>query len=154
MMDFENPQGQMPPMDPFMQQDQPKKHDKHKGFDPSVLDSFRNETINLSTRLRILEERIINLRKKIQLTDTNLLQGQKRFNQEVKLFNTDISDLKHSIDSINTQLKLVIKELGNVARKEDVTMLSKYVEMWQPVAFVTRNELDRILDERIPKKKS
>ena len=43
---------------------------------------------------------------------------------------------------------LLVKELKMSATKEELSVLQKYLSYWEPLNFVTRQELDKILSER------
>lgn len=108
---------------------------------------FSNQMSNLNQRLRILEERYTNLQRKTQVTDQNLLSNNRKFNQEIKTINSDINDIKASISEIDEKLKQIIKELQASARKEDMDVLNRYIDLWDPSNFITRAEVEKIIDE-------
>ena len=43
-------------------------------------------------------------------------------------------------------MDLIIKELKRTAGKEEITVLKKYLEYWNPINFVTKQDLDRTLE--------
>lgn len=108
---------------------------------------FSNQMSNLNQRLRILEERYTNLQRKTQVTDQNLLSNNRKFNQEIKTINSDINDIKASISEIDEKLKQIIKELQASARKEDMDVLNRYIDLWDPSNFITRAEVEKITKE-------
>lgn len=104
---------------------------------------------DLSRRMRILEERINNLRRTVQVTDQNMMMTTKKLNSEIKIINSDINDFHKEIQEIKDKLRLVIKELKLTAKYEDVKILNKYFEMWEPVKFVTQQEIDSIIERKL-----
>ena len=96
---------------------------------------------DLDRRLRILEERYSNIRKKIQLTDQNLLESEKSFSKELKEMNDESMELKRSTNDFGDKIVMFESELGNVAQKMDLKVIEKYFNMWDPSSFVTRSEL-------------
>ena len=111
------------------------------------LDSEIVHQINdLSDRVRILEERYTNMRSKAQLTDQTILSNQKKAMEEIKTINSEIMELRRAQDELKSTIKLIIKELQECMKKEDFLVLKKYIELWEPLNFVTRNELDKTLN--------
>ncbi len=102
---------------------------------------------NISRRLRILEERYTNFRNRIQVTDQNMLLHSKKQTTNIKTINSDINDLKKEINDIHEKIDLIIKELNNSAKKEDVEVLQKYINLWDPMNFVTRKEIEKLIKE-------
>ncbi len=123
---------------------------EHEG--PSI-GFLTQEISNLSTRLRVLEERSSNMRKKQQLVEQNMLSHRKRFTEEVDLLKDEIDEIKRTIREIETKIIMIIKELRLTAKKEDVDIIKKYVEMWEPVNFVTQNQVEKIVKEFIEEEK-
>lgn len=118
-----------------------------KGVIDNNYQELTTEVDTYASRLRILEEHTNNLRRKLQLTDQNLIQTHKKLMDEIRLVNNELSDMRRDINDVKDKIKLIIKELSDCARKQDVDILKKYIEMWEPVNFVTRSELQKILDE-------
>ncbi len=122
-------------------------HEK-KGPAPEVV-SMRHDINSLSRRIRELEERAQNLRKKVQMTDYTQMNQNKRYQQEIKVINSEINDLRHIMNDLDNKMLLLIKELRMCAKKEDVKVLNKYIGMWEPINFVTRKEVENIVRDAI-----
>lgn len=105
----------------------------------------------MARKLRLNEERTIGLRKKIQMIEHNLITGHKKFLSEIKFINQEISDMKREFDELKSRILDFARELQNCAKKEDVQVLERYVNMWEPVNFVSRNEVEKIIDEKLKK---
>ncbi len=112
-----------------------------------------NEINNVGRRLRILEERYTNLRRKTQVTEQNILRNNKKLNTEIKTINTDINEVKRDINEIRNKIDLIVKEIMLCAKKEDLKVLEKYINMWNPVKFVTQGEVEKIVRDIIQENK-
>ncbi len=121
-----------------------KKEDKALSIDPVQIS---NELNNASRRVRIMEERYINLRRKTQVTDQNMLLSNRKLSNEIKIVADDIKEAKREISDMQTKMKLVVKELRECAKKEEMIVVQKYIEMWEPINFVTRNEVEKTIRE-------
>ena len=107
---------------------------------------------SLNRLLRLLEEGFTNLRRFFQVTEENMLAKNKHFSAEIKTVTSDINDIKKDVQDIKDKLFLVIKEFQTVARKEEVKVLEKYINLWNPIKFVTQNEIEQIINEVLEKK--
>tara|TARA_Y100000310_G_C20649026_1_gene798313 strand:- start:182 stop:631 length:450 start_codon:yes stop_codon:yes gene_type:complete len=134
---------------------------EHKGLfggkaekpNPENTGEVNEQLINIGNRLRIIEERSSNLQRRYMVGEQNMLSSNKKFNSEFKTINMDINELKKEISQIRIKTLQIIEELKKCARKEDVAMIKKYVDMWEPVNFVTRHEVERLIKEIIQEKK-
>lgn len=106
----------------------------------------------LSRRLRLLEEASTNMRRFFQITEENIIAKNKHFSSEVKTINSDIIEIRKEVQEVRDKLGLVIKELQSVARKEEVKVLEKYINLWNPIKFVTQGEVEEIIKETLNKK--
>ncbi len=109
----------------------------------SVNKELLNSVTDAAKSLRILEDRYITIRKKTQLTDQNMLDVNKHFSTEVRAINDDIDGLKVLMKEMNEKLDQLISETSNLAQRHELITLSKYVDFWKPLNFITREELDR-----------
>ena len=124
----------------------PAKPKHEKPLDPRVI-SLLKEVSHLSTKLRLLEERYSNLRKKTQLTDQNMLETHKKITIEVKTSNSDVNDVRRDLNKITDDIRLIVSELKETAKKEDVVIMQRYLDLWEPLNFITRDELERMADQ-------
>lgn len=100
---------------------------------------------DLDRRLRTLEERYSNLRNKLQLSDQNMLESERNFIKEIRVLNDEVMSMKHTINEFTDKVLLFNAELDNAAKKIDMKVLEKYLILWNPQNFVTRNELKEYL---------
>src|SRR3989338_3253102 len=106
---------------------------------PETMDysGISDDVNTLSRRLRLLEEGMTNLRKFFQVTEENTIAKNKHYSVEIKTINSDILELRKEMQEIRDKMMLIIKELQSVARKEEVKVLEKYINLWNPIKFVT-----------------
>jgi len=107
--------------------------------------------IQLSRRIKVMEEGIGNLRKKMLINEQNDINRHKRTLTEEKTTLSEINELKKELEEMNRIIKEVISELRNSAKKEDVEVLKKYIDMWNPINFVTEETVEKIVDEKLSK---
>ncbi|MBD3203293.1 hypothetical protein GF327_03300 [Candidatus Woesearchaeota archaeon] len=100
-------------------------------------------------RLRILEERYSNLRKKNQLTDQNMLDDSKTISDEIRVLQSIVTDLKKEIQDVNIKISTLNQEISQAALKRDFNRLSRYIDYWQPMDFVNKNEVKKIIEDTL-----
>jgi predicted RNase H-like nuclease (RuvC/YqgF family) len=111
------------------------------------LNDVSEQMSNLSRRVRMLEESNTNFRKRFQVTEQNMLNKHRLFTTELKTIYSDINEIKKELIEIKDKVLMLIKELQSYAKKEDVKVLERYVNLWEPVNFVTQNEIKDIVKE-------
>ena len=87
---------------------------------------------NMERRLRILEDRYGNLRKKTQLTDQNLISFEKELSKEVRAISEQVIELKRQTEDVNDKALKMYSELDKAARKHELKVVEKYLDLWQP----------------------
>lgn len=119
------------------------------GPPPAAMSSVIDEVNNASRRVRVLEDRYTNLRSKLQMIEDNMLETQKKYHQDLQSINDDVMRLKRALSDLDTKTCVIVKELQLNAKKEDVDILKKYLDLWEPVHFVTREQVDRMINDAI-----
>jgi len=61
----------------------------------------------------------------------------------------DLQEVKHTLFQIKETLKHLVREMENFGRKEEIRVLEKYINLWNPMNFVTAEELDRAIEEKL-----
>jgi hypothetical protein len=125
-----------------------KKEDKKKASAEAKNQVDNVAVSNLLRRMRILEERFINLQKKSQVTEKNMIETNKSDSTGIKELNKDMSEVKKQIKVMNEKIDRIITELKNKANQNEFLVYQKYLELWRPVNFVSRKEVQRMIDEK------
>lgn len=109
---------------------------------------------DLDRRLRILEERYGNIRKKLQLTDQNIIESERGFVKDLRIVNEDTLKLKKQVNDYSEKISIFTDEINQTAKRTDVKLIEKYLDLWNPRNFVTRKELKDYLKqkENMPKR--
>lgn len=110
-----------------------------------------NDINSLTRRIRMLEERYYNIRKKTQLTDQNMIEDNKKLITQIQNFSGNLKDLKKKIVEISEKLSMFDEEIKDTAKKSDLAVIDKYLEFWEPINFLTEKEavllINDVLDE-------
>ncbi|MFC1722901.1 hypothetical protein ACFL0V_02080 [Nanoarchaeota archaeon] len=107
------------------------------------------EMNNINRRLRVIEERYTSLRNKTQVTDQNMLTANKKLMTEVQTGHSEIDDMRKDLNDMKDKFKIMIQELRGCAKKQDVQVLQKYINMWQPINFITREAALKLIHDEV-----
>lgn len=126
----------------------PEEHARKQSADMDMLNRISKNVNNLAASLRIIEERYSTLRNKSQVSEQNIIELEKDVTADIKLLSDDVTDLKRDIKDIKDKLTLMKAEMKNLVNKNDFKIMERYLDMWQPMNFVTRNELNKLLQDK------
>ena len=104
---------------------------------------------DLQRRLRVLEERYNTLRRKGQLLDENYLDTEKELREDLSSIDHEITELHRMLADIDDKLDRFLEQVKKAASREDVLVIKKYLELWNPVQYLTQEEARRLLEERL-----
>lgn len=100
---------------------------------------------DLSRRLRVLEERYTVLRRKGQLAEENFIRDMKDLRESVAVVEEEATALRRLLVEIDDKLDRFLEQAKSAAPREDLLVLRKYIELWDPVQYVTREEARRLI---------
>jgi len=128
---------------------QPKSHPGlfHKANQQPDFGSLSENMGNLGRRLMILEKSFTSIRGSLQVTEQNMLSKNKLFTTDIRTLTSDIGELKKEIAEIKEKILEVVKELKEAAKRDELKVLEKYINFWNPVKFVTQDEVEAIVKE-------
>jgi TolA-binding protein len=108
-----------------------------------VLGSISNE----NRKMRMMEERVDNLRNHIELLENNMLEMNKSVSEELETFNKTFQDLHKQMQENLEKFSRLAENMHNLASKESVRVIEKYIELLNPMTLVTRDEVEDIIKE-------
>lgn len=132
----------------------PEEHVRKQGADAELLGRISKNVNNIAASLRILEERYSTLRNKTQVSEQNIIDLEKDVTSDIRLLSDDSVDLKRDIKDVKDKLRLISAEMKNLVKKHEFRVIDRYLDMWQPMNFVTKNELNRLIEEKQKEKEN
>lgn len=96
----------------------------------------------ISTRVRLCEERINHDRERIRVFDDQILNDKKEVSKAIADTTNEISELRKTIKNIEDTIFHIIKELELTAKKQEISIIEKYVSMMDPTRYVTKEEFN------------
>ncbi len=101
----------------------------------------------VADRLGVVEERLANLRRKEGLTEQSLLDFEREARSELRALTSRLTELSRAITELKEAVGAMRSELEGVVKKPDFLVLQHYLDLWEPVRFVTRDEARLLLEE-------
>jgi hypothetical protein len=117
---------------------------------PAPQESYpQPDAVSFERRVRTLEEGLANLRKIVQVTEENILVKNRHISTEFKATTSDLNELRREMQEIKEKIVMMLKEMQSYARQEDVKVIERYVNMWNPVRFVTQGEVEDLVKDLV-----
>lgn len=128
-------------------EEKPKEAPKPQQAAQALPAEVAKQIDEIMRRLKLLEERYSGVRKKNQFTEQNMLKETKEIFQELNVLNSTISEIKGELSELGEKLGKLSDEVSSSAKKADLNVLAKYLDFWQPLEFLTKNEAEKMLKE-------
>lgn len=100
---------------------------------------------DLNARVRVLESKYSLFGERLLVVNQNMITEYKKFGRDVKVINDQVSELKKEILYLKEVLADLDKEFDSFARKDAVKVLEKYINLWNPMNFVTESDVINIV---------
>ena len=113
-----------------------------------------NPALEIINRLRSLENSYSVLGEHMLVINQNMIEEYKKFTLEFKDLNDTTKKLDEEITRTKEALKRLAKDMEPFAKQTDIKILEKYINMWNPIEFMTRNDVQKLIDEKIKGGKS
>ncbi|MFH1236926.1 MAG: hypothetical protein V1648_00775 [Candidatus Aenigmatarchaeota archaeon] len=104
-------------------------------------------------RLRVIEQKMQAADLRINSAEQNVVSYTKNMQKELSDKNTTISQIDDRIEKIETAYKEILKQLKLVATRANLDELKQLVSIYDPMksSFVTREEMERFVEEKLSK---
>ena len=101
---------------------------------------------DLNARIRVLESKYSLFGERLLLINQNVIEEYKKFSRELKSVDEDITEIKKEVFHLKEVASELAKEMDMFARKDSVKVLEKYINLWNPMHFVTESDVNRIIE--------
>lgn len=108
---------------------------------------FYDQVIDLITRVRMVEENLENVMRRIMSFEISFVKEMKEIRKTLQEIRSKISTLESEINVVKNELQIMEKRLEDFAKKEDIRVLEKYIEFLNPSAYVTEKRVKEIIKE-------
>jgi archaellum component FlaC len=107
-----------------------------------------------SRRIRLLEQRNEKIESGFNSLQETILIQMDGLKVKLERIAENINSVSNRLTAIENEIQRLNKELGKTASKAELKQLEAFIELINPITskFITRDEMERILDERLRKK--
>ena len=105
----------------------------------------QSDVHELIQRTATVEERFKQLENKLQHLTQNMLTQHRMLRKLITDLDKDMAKVVHSIDATQSRVLTLHNEVLLRATKEELEVLRKYVDMWNPFQFVTSDQVEDIV---------
>ncbi len=109
--------------------------------------------IDIINRIRSLESKYNILAERLLIVNQNMISNFKKNYSEVKSINSEIKEIQSEVFKSKETAADLAKEMQFFATKEDVKVLEKYINLWDPMKFITEKDLENFLNKKWKEKK-
>lgn len=118
-----------------------------------VLEDPTGMLASFATKLKDIEERLNTLKERLALLSKTFLKERERFDSEILALKESIRLVQDSSERIKEGLGHIIRESAGFARKEELSVVQRHMQLWEPLKFVNKEEVKRMIDEALKRKK-
>ena len=101
--------------------------------------------VDLNNRVRTLENKYNLLGERLLIVNQNMIEEYKRLLNEMKILNSDLRDMRQDIFLTQDAMRNTVKEMELFAKKEQVKVLERYIDLLNPMRFVTEDEVENLV---------
>ncbi len=131
------------------QKPQKKNEDEEQ---KKLIQELLNQVRELTKRVKSLEENSAMFRKRVDVVDDNMLSNSRRLNALVDEQKSEIEEYKKELFDMKNMLSKLVKDIHSFAKIEDVQSLEDFVNFWDPVKFVTVDEVSKLVQNAVDEK--
>ncbi len=120
---------------------------------PAQAYSYDDVIIELTNRLRVLESKQSLLGERLLVVNQNMIEEYKKLMKRIKSVDEEIKDIKNDVRNVKNILKHLAEEAKTFAKKDSLKVLEKYINLWNPLNFVTETDVQNIVRREIEESK-
>lgn len=96
-------------------------------------------------RLRTLEGKYSILGERLLIINKTMIEEYKKIIKQIKDIDEDLKGCKKDINLLKETTKDFNKELQTFAKKENIKILEKYINLWNPMNFITEEDVRKLI---------
>ncbi|RLF37136.1 MAG: hypothetical protein DRM99_01220 [Thermoplasmata archaeon] len=100
-----------------------------------------------------MEEKFNLLRERVLILTQNFVKRERKLEKEISLLQDENKDLRLDLKRIGEKIEGLISQQEDFARKEELAVVEKYFKLFDPIKFVTDEELQESVERILRKKK-
>lgn len=77
-----------------------------------------------------------------------MIDQYKKLAESIRTINEDAKEIKSDLSTMKDITRNTVKELEFFARKENLKVLEKYINLWNPLNFITEEEVLKLIKQK------
>jgi hypothetical protein len=124
----------------------------------SDVPAFTNEVVKImgtnTRRIRAVEQRIDAIEMRIGGIEEKIINELEIIKKDFQEIDVDIKNIAKNLNEIRNEILKINKTIDKTARKSEVKELESLLDLYSPIKskFATRDEVERLVDEKLSKK--
>ncbi len=100
---------------------------------------------DISARVKLVEQQLQTIRNHLEVVDSSVIEKHKTLISEIRKTEDDMRNLRADMDKVKGLSERLAKRLEAFATKEEVKVLERYVNMWQPMNYMSKQETEKLV---------
>lgn len=102
-----------------------------------------------NNRLRDIEERNRILKERVLLISKNLLNLKEEFSNDLQELKRTVGILSEKTEKLKSTCDALVQDSGKQVKKEEMLIVERMLQDFQPLEFVRMVDLERVLEEKL-----
>lgn len=115
----------------------------------SQQDPFTALLSEFGARLNEIEEKQRLIKDRLLLVGENLISAKEDYDKEISNIKKSIKQSEAEIKTIKQLNQKIVNEIGNFARKAELEILERQMQMFQPLELARIQDVKKIIREEI-----
>ncbi|MBM3199607.1 hypothetical protein FJZ53_01630 [Candidatus Woesearchaeota archaeon] len=100
---------------------------------------------DLNARIRVLENKYSLFGERLLIVNQNMIEEYKKLMRNIKGIEEDLKEIKSDLHNVKEIVNGITKEMSIFARKDSLQVLEKYINLWNPMNFVTDKDVNNLI---------
>lgn len=100
---------------------------------------------DLNSRMRLMESKYNLFGERLLVVNKNMIEEYKKILEKQRSLQEEMREIKNTVETLRDIMKKIEKNSGMFARKEDLKVMEKYMELWNPLNLVTEDDVINII---------
>jgi hypothetical protein len=115
-------------------------------------DDLHRRFFSFSNRISSIEKRTNSIDDQLKMIESDSVEKHKEVIKSLRAAKDEIGNFRAEIEEFKKQSERLIKRLSEFASKESVKVLEKYINLWTPMKFTTKNEVENLIESALAKR--
>ncbi len=105
-------------------------------------------------RIKTIEQRLDGMSLRIEALENKMIEDVEDLKKRLDQLSLDVKSIAESLLKIRVETRRLNKDLEKTARKSEIKELESLLDLYSPIKskFVTREEVERLIEEKVGKK--